>query len=323
MTAQLIPDRPAPARARKARSPRRGYAAAFMYDVPGPRGRRRIAIGSVVSILVIVAVLGAGLWQFASHGQLAPERWAPFTQWSIWLYLLNGLWGTLQAAALVAVLGGALGVLLALGRISGLRWLRFVCGLYIEIARTVPVLLVIYLMLFGLPQLGINLPTIWKLVVPLTIANSAVFAEIIRAGIASLPRGQREAALSLGLKPVQAMRYVVLPQALRNVTPSLVTQLVSLLKDTSLGYIVAWTELLYRGQVLASYLHLLIPTYVAVTVIYLIVNGSLSALASRLQRGPRRRPSTQPVLPALPAAGDDDIAPTRKGSTPNTKAPHA
>ncbi|WP_434316329.1 amino acid ABC transporter permease [Leifsonia sp. P73] len=302
MTAQLIPDRPAPVRAARAKRPRRAYAAAFMYDVPGPRGRRRILLGTVLSCLVIAGLLGYGLWQFASHGQLAPERWAPFTEWPIWNYLLVGLLGTLEAAAIVAVLGGLLGVLLALGRISRLRAVRFLCGLYIEIARTVPVLLVIYLMLFGLPQLGINLPVLWKLVVPLTIANSAVFAEIVRAGILSLPRGQREAALSLGMKPGQAMRFVVLPQAARNVAPSLVTQFVSLLKDTSLGYIVAFTELLYRGQVLASYLHLLIPTYVAVTVIYLVVNGSLSAFASRLQRGPRRRPSAQPALPALPAA---------------------
>lgn len=305
MTAQLIPDRPAPARAR---APRRRYAAAFMYDTPGPRGRRNIRIGSVISCVLIAMVIGTGLWQFASHGQLAPERWAPFTEWAIWEYLLVGLLGTLQAAAIVAVLGGVLGVLLALGRIARARWLRILCSVYIEIARTVPVLLVIYLMLFGLPQIGVNLPTLWKLIVPLTIANSAVFAEIVRAGIASLPRGQQEAALSLGMRSGQAMRHVVLPQAFRNVAPSLVTQLVSLLKDTSLGYIVAFTELLYRGQVLASYLHLLIPTYVAVTVIYLIVNGSLSALASRLQRGSRRRPSTQPALPGLPAADNTKAA---------------
>lgn len=299
MTAQqLIPDRPTPARRRR----RTAYAASFMYDVPGPRGRRNILIGSIVSCVLFAAVIGYGLWQFASHGQLDPARWAPFTEWPIWQYLLVGLLGTLEAAAIVAVLGGLLGVLLALGRISRLRAVRWLCGFYIEIARTVPVLLVIYLMLFGLPQLGINLPVLWKLVVPLTIANSAVFAEIIRAGILSLPRGQREAALSLGMRPGQAMRFVVLPQAARNVAPSLVTQFVSLLKDTSLGYIVAFTELLYRGQVLASYLHLLIPTYVAVTVIYLVVNGSLSAFASRLQRGPRKRTSAQPVLPALPAS---------------------
>ncbi|MCI0157865.1 amino acid ABC transporter permease [Leifsonia shinshuensis] len=299
MTAQqLIPDRPAPTRRRR----RTSYAASFMYDVPGPRGRRNILIGSIISCVLFAALIGYGLWQFASHGQLDPARWAPFTEWPIWQYLLVGLLGTLEAAAIVAVLGGLLGVLLALGRISRLRAVRWLCGFYIEIARTVPVLLVIYLMLFGLPQLGINLPVLWKLVVPLTIANSAVFAEIIRAGILSLPRGQREAALSLGMRPGQAMRFVVLPQAARNVAPSLVTQFVSLLKDTSLGYIVAFTELLYRGQVLASYLHLLIPTYVAVTVIYLVVNGSLSAFASRLQRGPRKRASAQPVLPALPAA---------------------
>lgn len=308
MTAQLIPDRPAPVRAARAK---RRYDAAFMYDVPGPRGRRSILVGSIVSVVVFAVIVGLGLWQFASHGQLAPERWAPFTQWPIWQYLLVGLLGTLEAAAIVAVLGGVLGVLLALGRVSHVRWLRFLCGLYIEIARTVPVLLVIYLMLFGLPQIGINLPTLWKLVVPLTIANAAVFAEIVRAGILSLPRGQREAALSLGMRPAQAMAYVVLPQAFRNVTPSLVTQFVSLLKDTSLGYIVAFTELLYRGQVLASYLHLLIPTYVAVTVIYLIVNGSLSAFASRLQRGSRRRttaPLTLPALPAVAAATHEDDA---------------
>jgi glutamate transport system permease protein len=302
MTAQLIPDRIAPRVARPARRPRRPYAASFMYDAPGPRGRRSILIGSAISCLVIAAIIAVGLWQFAAHGQLDPARWAPFTEWAIWQYLLVGLVGTLLAAAIVAVLGGALGVLLALGRVGRIRWLRRLCGAYIEIARTVPVLLLIYLMLFGLPQLGLTLPTIWQLVIPLTAANSAVFAEILRAGILSLPRGQREAALSLGMRPTQAMRHVVLPQAARNVAPSLVTQFVSLLKDTSLGYIVAFTELLYRGQVLASYLHLLIPTYIVVTAIYLVVNGSLSAVASRLQRGPRRRPSAQPALPALPAA---------------------
>jgi glutamate transport system permease protein len=301
MTAQLIPDRPAPAPARKRRKSRGDYTGSFIYDQPGPRGKRNILIGSIISSLIFVVVIGLGLWQFAAHGQLSPERWEPFTEWAIWSYLLVGLLGTLEAAAIVAVLGGALGVVLALGRMSHQRWLRWISSTYIEIARTVPVLLMIYLMLFGLPQIGINLPTLWKLVVPLTIANSAVFAEIVRAGVASLPRGQREAALSLGMRGGQAMRFVVLPQAFRNVTPSLVTQLVSLLKDTSLGYIVAFTELLYRGQVLASFLHLLIPTYIAVTAIYLVVNGSLSYLASRLQRGTRRRPVKQPPLPGLPA----------------------
>lgn len=273
----------------------------FIYDEPGPRGRRNILIGSAVSAILLLILMGLGLRQFASHGQFAPERWAPFTQWPIWKYLLVGLLGTLEVAALVAVLGSVLGAFLALGRLSPVRVVRWVCTAYIEIARTVPVLLMIYLMLFGLPQLGINVPPLWKLVIPLTFANSAVFAEIVRAGIASLPRGQSEAALSLGMRKSQTMRFVVLPQALRNVAPSLVSQLVSLLKDTTLGYLVAFTELLYRGQLLTAFLNLLIPTSIVVALIYLVVSGSLSALASRLQMRTRRRVPTQPLLPPLPA----------------------
>jgi glutamate transport system permease protein len=251
---------------------------------------------------VLVAVVTVAAVQFGSHGQLDADRWTPFLTAGIWQYLLVGLWGTIQAAALVAVLGGAFGLLLALGRLSHNRPIRWVSTAYIEIARTIPVLLLIYLMLFGLPQLGLNFPLLWKLVIPLTIANAAAFAEIIRAGILGLPAGQNEAAVSLGLSRGQAMRLVVLPQALRFVTPSLVTQLVSLVKDTSLGYIVAFTELLYRGQVLAAYNHFLIPTFVVVTLIYLVFNGALSTLASRLRRRPGKRSLAKPTT-SIPVVG--------------------
>ena len=286
----------------------RNPASSFLYDAPGPRTRRRILIASVLSVLVLLGLVAAGLAQFASHGQLDADRWTPFLQWPIWEYLLVGLGGTLQAAAVVAVLGGAIGVLLALGRISHVRPLRWIATGLIEFGRTVPVLLLIYLMLFGLPRYGINLPVLWKLVVPLTIANSAVIAEIVRAGILSLPKGQTEAALSLGMRRHQVMRLVVLPQAVRNVTPSLVTQLVSLIKDTSLGYVVAFTELLYRAQVLSSYNRLLVQTFLAVTVIYLVCNGSLSALASRLQdRLKRRTPASSAPTGAGGAAPTPDL----------------
>ncbi|MGV8911653.1 MAG: amino acid ABC transporter permease [Rhodoglobus sp.] len=289
--------------------------ATYLYEVPGPRGRRRIIIGSIISALVIGGIIFAGLWQFGSRGQLDADKWTPFLDLAIWKYLGVGLLGTLQAAAIVAILGASFGTLLALGRVSKVRWLSWLCAGYIEIARTVPVLLLIYLMLFGLPQLGINFPVLWKLAIPLTLANAAVFAEIVRAGILSLPRGQAEAAFSLGLRSSQVMRLVVLPQAVRNVTPSLITQLVSLMKDTSLGFIVAFTELLYRGQVLSSFNHLLIQTYLVVTIIYLLVNGSLSGLASRLQRKPgRTRTTIASATMALPL-------PTPGGSS-SQKAPH-
>ena len=268
-----------------------------LYDEPGPRTRRAIRLWSVVVVLALAGLVAAGLVQFGSRGQLDADRWTPFLSWPIWQYLLVGLWGTIQAAALVAVLGGALGLLLALGRLSPRPPLRWLSTAYIEVARTVPVLLLIYLMLFGLPQLGLDLPLIWKLVVPLTVANSAAFAEIVRAGILGLSRGQREAGLSLGLSSAQTTRLVVLPQALRFVTPSLVTQLVSLVKDTSLGYIVAFTELLYRGQVLSSFNHLLIQTFLVVTLVYLVFNGALSTLAARLRSRPSRRSPRRAAAP--------------------------
>ncbi|WP_314103285.1 amino acid ABC transporter permease, partial [uncultured Frigoribacterium sp.] len=268
-----------------------------LYDEPGPRTRRAIRLWSVVVVLALAGLVAAGLVQFGSRGQLDADRWTPFLSWPIWQYLLVGLWGTIQAAALVAVLGGALGLLLALGRLSPRRPVRWLSTAYIEVARTVPVLLLIYLMLFGLPQLGLDLPLIWKLVVPLTVANSAAFAEIVRAGILGLSRGQREAGLSLGLSSAQTTRLVVLPQALRFVTPSLVTQLVSLVKDTSLGYIVAFTELLYRGQVLSSFNHLLIQTFLVVTLVYLVFNGALSMLAARLRARPSRRSPRRAAAP--------------------------
>lgn len=270
--------------------------AVSLYDVPGPRARRRIRIASAVTAVVVLGLIAAALVQLGARGQLGADRWAPFTQAAIWQYLLVGFAGTLQAAALIAVLGGALGVVLALGRLSRVRAVRVVATVWIEVTRTVPALLLIYLTLFGLPQLGLDLPLLWKLVVPLVVTNSAAFAEIVRAGVLGLPRGQAEAALSLGMRRTQVDRLVVLPQALRAMSPSLVVQLVSVVKDTSLGYVVAFTELLYRGQVLAAYNHLLIQTFVAVTVIYLLFNGLLSALASRLQARAGRPRAARPVV---------------------------
>lgn len=293
----------------------------YLYEEPGPRGRRRIMIGSIFSALILAGILALGLWQFGSNGQLDADKWTPFTDWAIWQFLLVGLRGTLIAASLVAVIGSLFGVMLALGRLSKVRIIHWLSTGYIEIARTVPVLLMIYLMLFGLPQLGINFPTLWKLVIPLSIANAAVFAEIVRAGILSLPRGQSEAALSLGLRQHQTTRLVVLPQALRNVTPTLVSQLVSLLKDTSLGFIVAYTELLYRGQVLSAYNQLLIQTFLVVTLIYLVFNGALSGLASRLQRPGRRR--TPIPNQALAPAGSALAATITSTDHTGTKDPDA
>ncbi|GAA5187706.1 amino acid ABC transporter permease [Rugosimonospora acidiphila] len=278
----------------------------LLFDEPGPRGKRRIRIATVVGAVVVVAAIALAVRQFANHGELAADRWQPFTQWPIWRYLLNGLWATVRAAAAIAVLGGAFGLLLALGRLSRRRLPRYLAGAYVEIFRTVPALLMIYVTLFALPHYGLNFSLFWKLVLPLVVANSAAFAEIFRAGIRALDRGQTEAGLAIGLRPGQVMRLVVLPQAALRLAPSLVSQLVGLLKDTSLGFVVSYTELLYSGQVLSSFTHLLIQTFLMVALLYLVVNASLSKFARVLQaRGGRlfvrRRRSVAPSdnLPPL------------------------
>ncbi|MGK5674753.1 amino acid ABC transporter permease [Micromonospora sp. URMC 106] len=274
----------------------------ILFDEPGPRAKRRIRIATVLGTLAVVGGLVWAVHRFASYGELAADRWQPFTTWPIWRYLLDGLWATLRAAAATAVLSAALGLLLALGRLSARRPVRWLAGAYVEVFRTVPALLLIYVTLFALPQYGLNFPLFWKLVVPLVVSNSAAFAEIFRAGIKALDRGQTEAGLAVGLRRGQVMRLVVLPQALLQLAPSLVSQLVGLLKDTSLGFVVSYTELLYSGQVLSSYTNLLIQTFLVVALIYLVVNASLSKVARVLQARNGRRTGRGRSADADPAA---------------------
>ncbi len=247
-----------------------------MFDPPSPRFRRRVLWASVASAVVVLGLLVLGLRQFAANGQLDPVRWQPYLTWPVWRYLLAGLWSTVLAAAATGVLAMAGGLLLAL------RPNRFTRA-YAEVVRTVPVLLLVYVMLFVLPSFGVNLPVFWKLVVPLALSHAAAYAVVFRAGVDSVDPGQREAGLSLGMSGGVVTRFVVLPQAVRHMSPLLVTQAVSLLKDTSLGYVVSYTELLFNGRVLANYNGLLVQTFVVVAFVYLVVNLALSRLAHHLE----------------------------------------
>lgn len=263
-----------------------------LFDEPGPRAHRRIVFTGAVSAVVLAVVAGFALLRFAEAGQLEIERWRSVLEWGSLSYLLDGLRGTLLAAVATALLGLVIGLMLAIGRLSRSPVLRVMCRGYVEVARSVPVLLLLFLFLFALPQYGINPPLFWKLVIPLTIANAAAFAEIIRAAILSIDRGQGEAASALGLRDGQSMRLVVLPQALRRVVPALVSQTVGLLKDTSLGFLVSYGELLYSGRVLSTYTGNLVQTYAIVAALYFAVNAALSYVARRLERSTGARVAT-------------------------------
>jgi glutamate transport system permease protein len=297
----------------------------ILFDAPGPRGLRRERILGAVTAVIAIALVALAVHQFAARGQLAADKWQPFGTWPVWRFLLNGAWYSLLAAAGAAAIAGPLGLLLAVGRMSANRLVRWVAGTYVEVMRTVPVLLLIYLTLFALPKYGLDLPLYWKLVAPLSLSVAASTAEIFRAGLLSLDRGQREASLAIGFTGGQTLRRILLPQALRRVVPSLISQGVGLIKDTSLGYIVSYYELLFSGQVYATYSHQLIQTYLVVAAVYLVVNASLAKLGRALQqrgqpglRGQRRlwglrgkagagRPAPnaeQATAPATPPLGE-------------------
>ncbi|MGC0419372.1 amino acid ABC transporter permease [Embleya sp. AB8] len=274
-------------------------ASRVLFDEPGPIARRRMRIATVVVGVLVAGLLALAVRRFADHGQLDADKWRPYTTWPMWRYLLEGLWATVRAAAVATALSVCGGIVLALGRLSRKRVLRWPAVAYIEVMRTVPVLLLVYLVLFGLPHYGIDLPLFWKLVLPLSVSASAVFAEIFRAGILSLDRGQREAGLAVGLTDTQTMRLIVLPQAVRRLLPSLVSQSVGLLKDTSLGFIVSYSELLYSGRMLATYNRLLIQTYIIIALVYIVLNASLSKLARTLEARQGFRPAGRRNLRTL------------------------
>ena len=287
-------------------------ASRVLFDEPGPRGRRRIAVGTVVVSVLIALVLLLGLQQLAGAGQLALAKWKPFwQQWAV-AFLLEGLWGTLKVTLAAAVVAFPLGGLLAVGRSGRQPVVKALCTAYIEIFRSVPTLLLVYMFLFALPGIGLNLSIFAKLTIPIILINAAVVAEIVRAGINALDRGQTEAALALGMTRGKALRLVVLPQAVKLVVPTLVTQLVAVLKDSTLGYVVSYPELMKQANNLANNTKLLLQAFVVVSAIYVVINFALTRLATWLEQRLRQRPGTRPAGPVGPVG---PVAATSTGVT--------
>ncbi|MGP9693406.1 ABC transporter permease subunit [Brachybacterium sp. AOP25-B2-12] len=272
-------------------SARTDTATAVLFDAPGPRGRRRIAIISILSVLVILGIVTLAVLQLRSRGQLDVSRWVPFLQGDYIVFLGRGLVGTLTATAVAAVFAFPLALLLALGRLSSVPILSWLVTGWIEFFRAVPLLLVVYFFLLALPgpAIGITLPRFWMLVIPMILVSSATTAEVFRAGIKAVDRGQWEAAEAIGLSRKQILRAVILPQAIRLVLPSLVLALVSLLKDSTLGFVVSYNELQFQGKNLVGFTRLLLQTYVIVSVVYIVLNFLLTRLAIVLEKRMRRR----------------------------------
>ncbi|MEF3404135.1 amino acid ABC transporter permease [Agromyces sp. CCNWLW203] len=263
-----------------------------LFDAPGPKARRVSLISSIIAGLAIAAGLAWMVWTLAQPresggitlpGFFAPTRWDIFADPEVWQFIImDGVLGTLRAALVAAVFAVALGILFSLLRSSQTSWIRVPTMVVLEFLRGMPVLL---MMLFIL--LVLNTGSYWAVVAALSLYNGALIGEALRAGLASLPRGQREAGLSLGMRPLQSKMLVEFPQAFRQMLPIIVAQLVVLLKDTSLGYIVGYTELLRTNMnTLGSFYgnRYLFSLFVVTLVLYLIMNLSLSWFARWLSK---------------------------------------
>jgi glutamate transport system permease protein len=278
--------------------------APFLADSLGPKGRRATAIATVVSTLVLAGLMAIALTRLSDKGQLDAAKWEPFKQWAVWKFLLTGLRTTAEAAVLA--MGGAMviGAIMALGRLSRTRIVRWLATGYVEFFRGVPLVLLIFFAAFGLPRYGVRWSLFVYLVLGLTIYNGAVLGEIFRAGILSLDRGQTEAAYSIGLGYWPTMLLVVIPQAARRMIPAIVSQLVTLLKDTSLGSAIALEELLRRGRINGEFFSNPLQSLFVVACMYIVVNFTLSRIARRLEVRQRRRLGASEIA----VGGIEDLA---------------
>lgn len=277
-----------------------GGGASALFDVPGPRARRNQRIFAVLVIGLALALGALALGRFAERGNLRPEKWRPFLDPVLWReYLLPGIRGTLIAAALAVVLATALGLLLGVGRLSTLAPIRWISSVFVEFFRAVPVL-VMMIFAFWSPLFKVIFPSaqipLAAVVTGLTLYNGAVIAELVRAGVENLPRGQSEAGASIGLTPRQTLYHVLLPQAITAMLPALVSQLVVILKDSALGNIITYGELLNRAQQAGTYYVNIVPALIVAAVLFILLNGALTHVAGRVERRLLRRGHTSAIV---------------------------
>ncbi|MFE7240882.1 amino acid ABC transporter permease [Streptomyces sp. NPDC057582] len=275
-------------------------AASALYDIPGPRTRKRHFVYGIVSTAVIIALVGWIIYLLVETEQFTSAKWTPFEYKGIQELLLRGLGNTLKAFAYAAVLSLALGAVLAVGRLSEHRAVRWLATLVVEFFRAMPVLVMIFFIFVAL-----KVQPLPALVAGLTLYNGSVLAEVFRTGINSVERGQREAAYALGMRKTQVMTFVLAPQAVRAMLPTIISQLVVALKDTSLGYLITYEEFLHAGKLIASNLDYdlpFIPVVMVISPIYIGMCMLLSWFATWVAKRERRSPKTEAVevAPAEP-----------------------
>ncbi|MDT0137308.1 amino acid ABC transporter permease [Acidovorax sp. PRC11] len=256
----------------------------ILFGAPTPRARTLSRGMSVVAAGVLLLLAAGIVWRFHAVGQLDARYWKFFAWPTTWAFLAKGLLGTLASAAMAAVIALSLGLVLLAGRLARTRLVRWPAVAAIEFLRGTPTLLLIYVCFLVLPSVGIKLSTYWMLTLPIGLSTAAVVAEVYRSGVLAVPRGQADAARSLGMTEIQVFFSIVFPQALRYIVPALVAQLVIVVKDTTFGYVVTYGELMQNARVLIANYHSLVPVYLIVAALYCLVNYAISRASRRLGR---------------------------------------
>ncbi|MFF2849020.1 amino acid ABC transporter permease [Streptomyces sp. NPDC058001] len=262
-----------------------------LYDVPGPRTRRRHRLYGVICTVLILALVGWIIYLLFDTDQFTYTKWMPFEYKGIQELLLRGLGNTLKAFGIAAVLSLALGGILAAGRLSDHRIVRWLATLVVEFFRAMPVLVMIFFIFVAL-----KVQPLPALVAGLTLYNGSVLAEVFRSGVNAVERGQHEAAFALGMRKTQVMAFVLVPQAVRAMLPAIISQLVVALKDTSLGYLITYDEFLHAGKLIASNLDYdlpFIPVVMVISPIYIGMCMLLSWFAHWVARREQRNPKTE------------------------------
>lgn len=271
-------------------------AASVLYDQPGPRAKVRNRILAVITIVVVAAIVWFIISQFAAAGQFAPQKWAFLQSPRIMQGFMQGAINTLTAFGLAAVLSLALGFILAVGRLSDHAWVRAIFSFLVETFRAIPLLILMMLLYYGLPTIDIKLTPFTAVVIALTAYNGSVLAEAIRAGVVSLPKGQAEAAYAVGMRKYQVMTLILLPQAVKSMLPVIISQLVVALKDTALGFVITYQELLYQVKLVGnqiSFGYPLIPAAIVGAVIYIGLCLILSGVARYAEYRINKQPGTK------------------------------
>ncbi|MDQ6523559.1 amino acid ABC transporter permease [Nocardioides sp. LHD-245] len=256
-----------------------------LFDAPGPRTIARHRLYSILTVVAVVAAIAGVLLFLRSEGELAYEKWEQFvTPKYVEALLVDGLLKTLQMAFTSVIFAVVFGVVFGVGKLSDHRPVRWACTLVVEFFRAVPVLLLMIFIFFTW-GVGDGFGPYWSVVFALTLYNGSVLAEVFRAGVLAVPKGQGEAAYAIGMRKTQVMNLVLLPQAVKIMLPAIISQCVVALKDTSLGYYIVAPGLTYIGKAMwTEFPGTHLQTAVVLAVLYISVNLLLTGLATWVQK---------------------------------------